>query len=95
MIDVDARGWHEAALLREEAARIASGYAGYSSEVISRITRPPVRRWKSRTRAWVASAVRLPTTRLTTSRMPVVSSMRKSSCVALPTLDGSDGIEGV
>src|SRR5215211_708270 len=48
---------------------MASSYTGYSSEVISRITRPPVRRRKSRTSAWVASAVRLPTTKLTTSRL--------------------------
>src|SRR5215207_131754 len=48
---------------------MASSYTGYSSEVISPITRPPVRRRKSRTSAWVASAVRLPTTRLTTSRL--------------------------
>src|SRR5215213_3513510 len=33
------------------------------------MTRPPVRRWKSRTTAVTASAVRLPTTRLTTSRL--------------------------
>ncbi|QJW96686.1 hypothetical protein FTUN_4245 [Frigoriglobus tundricola] len=50
-------------------SRIAEAYTGYSSDVMSRITRPPVRRWKSRTRAWVASSVRLPTNRLTTNRL--------------------------
>src|SRR5215207_10174484 len=48
---------------------MTSAYTGYSSEVISRITREPVRRRKSKTSARVASAVRLPTTRLTTSRL--------------------------
>src|SRR5215207_8525574 len=48
---------------------MASAYTGYSSDVISRTTRPPVRRRKSRTNARVASAVRLPTTRLTTNRL--------------------------
>src|SRR5215207_10072855 len=48
---------------------MASAYTGYSSDVISRITRPPVRRRKSRTKARVASAVRLPTTKLTTNRV--------------------------
>src|SRR6266850_7198569 len=48
---------------------MASAYTGYSSEVISRITREPVRRRKSRTNARVASVVRLPTTRLTTNRL--------------------------
>src|SRR4051812_44934892 len=48
---------------------MASSYTGYSSDVISRITRFPVRRRKSRTSACVAPAVRLPTTRLTTNRL--------------------------
>src|SRR5678816_2421283 len=48
---------------------MASAYTGYSSDVISRITREPVRRRKSRTSAWVASAVRLPITKLTTNRV--------------------------
>src|SRR5215207_1615092 len=48
---------------------MTSAYTGYSSEVISRIAREPVRRRKSKTSARVASAVRLPTTRLTTSRL--------------------------
>src|SRR6476619_2161410 len=48
---------------------MADSYTGYSSDVISRMTRPPVRRWKSRTSVWVASVVRLPTTRLTTNRL--------------------------
>src|SRR5687767_1684623 len=48
---------------------MASSYTGYSSDVINRGTRFPVRRRKSRTSACVASAVRLPTTRLTTNRL--------------------------
>jgi hypothetical protein len=48
---------------------MASSYTGYSSDVISRITREPVRRRKSRTKARVASVVRFPTTKLTTNRL--------------------------
>ncbi len=48
---------------------MAPAYTGYSSEVIRRITREPVRRRKSRTRARVASVVRFPTTRPTTNRV--------------------------
>src|SRR4029453_1593097 len=49
---------------------MASSYTGYSSDVINRITRPPVRRRKSRTNACVASAVRLPTTNPRPNRVP-------------------------
>jgi hypothetical protein len=48
---------------------MTSAYTGYSSEVISLITREPVRRRKSPTNARVASVVRLPTTKLTTNRL--------------------------
>src|SRR5215207_13533 len=75
---------------------MASSYTGYSSEVISRITRPPVRRRKSRTSAWVASAVRLPTTRLTTNRLSGSSatwsqqSPHRASSVAVLLLFGDE-----
>src|SRR3954465_7652053 len=48
---------------------MTSAYTGYSSEVISLITREPVRRRKSQTSARVASAVRLAPTKLTTNRL--------------------------
>ena len=48
---------------------MTSVFTGYSSEVISRITREPVHRRKSRTNARVASVVRLPTTKLMTKRL--------------------------
>src|SRR3954471_2265046 len=48
---------------------MTSAYTGYSSEVISPITREPVRRRKSQTSARVASVVRLATTKLTTNRL--------------------------
>src|SRR5450432_2743627 len=48
---------------------MTSAYTGYSSEVISLITRPPVRRRKSQINARVASVVRFPTTKLTTNRL--------------------------
>src|SRR5215218_9580704 len=48
---------------------MTSAYTGYSSEVINRITREPVRRRKSRTKTRAASAVRFPTTTLTTNRL--------------------------
>src|SRR5579884_1198231 len=47
---------------------MASVYTGYSSLVIRFIRRPPVRRLKSRTRAWVSAASLLPGMTLTTRR---------------------------
>src|SRR5579862_974509 len=47
---------------------MASSYTGYSSLVIRFISRPSVRLLKSRTRAWVLAASRLPGMTLTTRR---------------------------
>src|SRR5438552_5114725 len=50
------------------AAKIAFGYAGYSSDVIRFMSRPPVRFLKSSTNSCVCVSVRLPGTTLTTRR---------------------------
>src|SRR5258708_2111931 len=47
---------------------MAAWYAGYSSDVIRFLRRPPLRRWKSSTNSCLCIAVRLPATTLTTRR---------------------------